>query len=277
MKALAIRWIGMFMLLGWAVFPQEPPALSDEEILSRCLAEMKNSQVFQSLDGYSFTKHVTMEQLNPKGKSLDKDDRAYEFTPRPDGKTDVRLLAVKGAPPTSKELKQHEKEMHKELSKSDRQREEEKKKAQDENTFISEDFLQIYDFKLAGREAWNGVPAFRIEFTPKSEIAPLKVKSDKLLGHSAGNLWVNQASFRILATEMHTVESIKVWGGFAGAINSLVTRTEYFGDAGPYLPKLNTAELEMRVLLAKTKIVYNEEYSNFRKLDAKPPATTTPP
>lgn len=279
MKALAIRSIGIFMLLAWAVFPQEPPGLSDEQILSRCLGEMKNTQVFQSLDGYSFTKHVSMDQLNMRsGKSLFKDDRVYEFTPRPDGKTDVRLVAVKGAPPTPKQLKQHEKEMHKELSKSDEQREMEKKKAEDENTFLSEDFLLLYDFKLAGREAWNGVPAFRIELTPKSEKAPLKVKSDKLLRHTAGSMWMNQASFRVLATEMHTVESIKVWGGFAGAINNLVTRTEYSADAsGPYLPKLNTAEVEMRVLLAKMKIVSTEEYSNFHKLDAKPPAATTPP
>jgi hypothetical protein len=279
MKALASVWAALFAVVVWTASAQEPPALTDEQILSRSLAELKNSQVFTAMDQYSFTKHITQDLYHKNGKPIYHDDREYEYTPRPDGKTDIRLLSVKGSPPSDKELKQHEKEMHKMLSRSDQKVAEDKKKAQEEDTLLSEDFLNVYDFKLAGREEWKTVPAFLIEFTPKAEKIQVKVKSAKLLYKMAGHMWVSQNGFRILATEMHTLEGgIKVWGGFAGAINRFVARTEYSADTGgSYLPQLNSVDMDLRILLAKQRFTAKEEFGNFRKLNTKPAASATAP
>jgi hypothetical protein len=279
MKAPASGWAALFAVLAWTAPAQEPPTVTDEQILTRSLAELKNSQVFTAMDQFSFTSHVTQDQYNKNGKSLFHDDRVYEYTPRADGKTDIRLVLVKGSPPSEKELKQHEKEMRKMLSRSDQKVAEDKRKSQEEDTLLSQDFLIVYDFKLAGREEWKNVPAFLIEFTPKTEKAQVKLKSDKLLYKMAGRMWVSQNGYRILATEMHTLEGgIKVWGGFAGAINRLVVRTEYSADtSGSYLPQLNSVEMDLRILLAKQSLTAKEEFSNFKKLITKPAAIATTP
>ena len=256
---------------------QEPPTLTDDQILSRSLAELKNSQVFQQLDQYSFTKRISVEGHDKNGKILNHDEREYEFVPRPDGRYDVRLLSVKGAPPTEKELKQHEEAMRKEFAKSDAEVAEEKKKAQEENTMLSQDFLEYFDFKFTGREEWGGDPTYRIEFTPKSESAQLKEKKERILQNMGGQMWVHPGSYRILATEMHTLHNVKVWGGISG-VDNLVSHVEYVQDAdGNYLLKLDSAQWEIRVGFNKLRFLRKEEYSDYHKPEAKSAPTSTQP
>lgn len=277
MKAAGIRWMGILAFLACAALAQEAPPLTDEQILSRSLAELKSSLVTPQLEHYSFTKRISVENHDKNGKILGHDEREYEFVPRPDGRFDVRLLSVKGAAPTEKELKQHEQVMRKELAKSEAKVAEEKRKAEEENTMLSRDFLDYFDFKYAGREGWGGGPAYRIEFTPKPESAQLKEKKERILRNLGGHMWVRPGSYRILGTEMHTLKNIKVWGGISG-VDNLVTRMEYFQDAGgSYLLKLDSAQWELRVGFSKFRFSRKEEYSSYHRLETKSTPATTPP
>lgn len=71
---------------------------------------------------------------------------------------------------------------------------------------------------------------------------------------------------KIVATEMHMVRPIKVWGGFAGAINFMTAQQEYFVDAnGMYLPKKSAIDMEFRIMLTKVRLKVVEEYSEFKR------------
>ena len=256
---------------------QEAPSLTDEQILSRSMAELKNSQVPQQLDQHSFTERISVENYDKNGKIINHDEREYEFVPRPDGRYDVRLLSVKGAPPSDKELKQHEQAMRKEFAKSDAEVVEQKKKFQEENTMLSRDFLECFDFKFAGRQEWGGDSAYRIDFVPKPGSAQPKEKKERILQKMGGQMWVHPGSFRILATEMHTLENIRIWGGISG-VDNLVSRMEYIQDAdGSYLLKLDSVQWETRVGLSKFRFSKKEEYSDYHRIETKSAPTTTTP
>ena len=265
------------MFFACGALAQEPPPLTDEQILSRSLTELKELEGSRQLDQYNFTKRISAENYDKNGKMTSHDEREYEFVRRPDGRYDVRLLSVKGAPPSEKELKQHDQAMRKELSKSLEQFAEEKKKAQEDDLMMSRDFLEYFDFKVSGREEWNGIPTFVIEFMPKADLSHLKEKRDRILRNMTGHMWVKQTNFRILATEMHSMKGIKVWGGISG-IDHLISRMEYFQDAdGIYLPSMDSAQWEIRVMLTRLGFSRKVELSKFSKAEFKPAAHAAQP
>ena len=63
------------------------------------------------------------------------------------------------------------------------------------------------------------------------------------------------------------IKPIKVWGGFAGAINAMTVQQEYVRDHGMYLPKKSVVEMEIRIMFSKGKLRLTEEY-----LELKAPA-----
>jgi len=276
MNGSALRWLVVLAILSPAVHLQEPPAPTEDQTFARCLAEFK--VVRTSLTAYSFTKHITAERHEKNGKVAHHEEREYGYVPRPDGRFDIRLLTVNGAPPTEKELKEHEKQMNKEFSKSPEQVAEDKKKAEEEDTSISEDFFDYFDFKPAGRDQWNGKAAFLLDFSPKAEIAELKDKNKKLLRSMAGRAWVSEGEFRLLCVEMHNVKSVKIWGGLSG-VDHFSVRTEYIPAAsGPYLPKSETSQWGLHVGFSNLGTFSRaEEYSNFQKVEVKPAADKPPP
>ena len=92
----------------------------------------------------------------------------------------------------------------------------------------------------------------------------------------AGHMWFSQSRFRILGSEMHNLESIKSFGGLSGA-DHIIQRTEYFPTtSGPYMPKVDSVEWELRIgLFNKFRFSRKEEYSNFQMVETK--STVTPP
>ena len=271
MKSQAFLWATLLAATAFAALAQEPPALTDDQILVRCLAELKNALVPQELEHYSFTKRVTAESLDKNGNIKHQSQAEFELVPRPDGRVVMRLLSVNGAPPSEKELRQVEKQTSKELAMSDEEFEKEKRKARESNTMLSGEFLQEFDFKYAGRENWTGTPAFRIEFAPKPKGAQPQADEGKILRKMAGQLWVSQSSFRILATEMHNIETVKIWLGYSG-IDHIVDRVEYLpATDGPYLPKVDSVQWEQRIgLMNRFRFSRKEEYSNFQKIERAP-------
>jgi hypothetical protein len=224
------------------------------------------------LEKYTYRKHIISETTDMKGRVTGHEERVYSYAPC-DGKTCITLESVDGKPPTPKQLKEHEKMMKKEWERQAKKTAEDRKKEDDEDLFLSKDFLAVYDFASGGSELHEGTAAEIFSFTPKDEKVQLTSNNNKVLSKLAGRLWIADVDHKIVAAEMHMVKPIKVWGGFAGAINAMTVQQEYVPDAaGMYLPKKNAIEMELRILFSKARLKLTEEYSEF-----KAPAAPGPP
>jgi hypothetical protein len=254
------------LLLSLALLPcssaQTAPAesLTADQLAQKALEG--DLDVFQSLKSYTFTKRLVVEVLDKKGDQKDRDERTYQYSPC-DGLTCIKLLSVNGAAPTPKQLKDHDKVMKKELERQRKLTPADKQKESDEALFLSSDFLKIYTFTLGPATALTGDAAYVVDFAPHEQKVKLANKDNKVLSKMAGRMWLSKEQ-RVLSSEMHTVKSIKVWGGFAGSINNLQARLDYVRDAaGVYLPRRSETLIELRILVAKARWRFTEEYSDF--------------
>ncbi|HTK95728.1 MAG TPA: hypothetical protein VL382_08820 [Terriglobales bacterium] len=241
---------------------QQPSPTSANDVVRKALAEQV--RVSDLLEKYSYRKHIISESSDMKGRVTDREERVYSFAPCGD-KTCITLESVNGRPPTPKELKEHDKMMKKEWERQAKKTAADKKKEENDDLFLSQDFLAVYDFAAGDSELHQGTTARVITFTPKPEDVRLADKDNRILTKVAGRLWIADVDQKIVAAEMHMVKPIKVWGGFAGAINNMDVRQEYISETnGVYLPKKNAIEMELRILLSKGKLKVTEEYSDYR-------------
>lgn len=249
-------------LLGLQQIPEPKP----DELVRRALANQHSMN--ELLSKYSYAKRIVSVSSNAHGKVTAREDRVYNYAPC-GTKTCIALVSVNGAPPKPKELKEHEKAVQKEQEKEAKKSAADRKKEEDEDLFLNKDFLTVYDFSSPGTELLKGTASVVVEFAPKPETVALAAKSDKILTKLAGRMWIAEVDGKIVATEMHMVKPIKVWGGFAGAIKNMVVQQEYLVDAeGTYLPKKNAMEMELRVLLNTMQLSIVEEYSDFKRAAA---------
>jgi hypothetical protein len=195
---------------------QETPAPKPDEVVRHALADQQ--RVIDLLAKYTYTKRVVSESSNAKGKVTDHQERVYNYAPC-DAKTCITLVSVNGAPPKPRELKEHQKAMEKEWEKQAKKNAADRQKEEDDDLFLSKDFLAVYDFSSSGTELHDGTATLVVAFAPKEETVSLADKTNKILTKMAGRLWIAEVDRKIVATEMHMVKPIKVWGGFAGAIN----------------------------------------------------------
>lgn len=268
------------LLLACCAWPQAPAPPSSSvaiDVVQHALADQQ--RMSDLLKKYSFRKHIISEAAEMNGRVTSHEERVYSYAPcsgksceKPtdsslapsDGKMCIVLESVDGKPPTEKQRKEHAKMMKKEWELESRKTAADRKKEDDEDLFLSRDFLAIYDFQAGDSELHEGTSALIVAFTPKSGKLALADSDNKVLTKFAGRLWIADADQKIVAAELHMVKPIKVWGGFAGAINNMTVQQEYLADGRTYLPRKNTIEMELRILFSKGKLRMTEEYMDFK-------------
>jgi len=140
-----------FLLLPLAV--QETPALPPDDVVRHALGDQQ--RVIDLLAKYTYTKHVASESSNAKGKVTDHQERVFNYAPC-DAKTCITLVSVNGAPPKPRELKEHQKVVEKEWEKQAKKSTADRQKEEDDDLFLSRDFLAVYDFSSSGTELHVG-------------------------------------------------------------------------------------------------------------------------
>lgn len=264
MKALGLAVLMCAILLPCAAQEQPAvlaaPTLTPDQMAEKAL--QGDIDILKLLKTYTFTKRVLVEIMDNKGKERDRDERVYQLYPC-GGLICSKVLSINGAPPKPKDLKEHEKNMKKDLERQRKLTAADKQKEEDEALFLSGDFLKIYTFTPAAPDAAIPDAAHVLAFTPHDQKVKLANKDNKVLSKMAGRMWLDR-DMHVLSSEMHTIKSIKVWGGFAGAINNLQAKIDYVRDpSGIYLPRKVETNLELRILMSKGRWRITEEYSDF--------------
>lgn len=264
--ALGLVWLLSFSCAPAQTKPAERAVSSQEAtaVVQQALADQQ--RMTDLLEKYTYSKHIVSESFTMKDKPTGRYERVYSYAPC-EGRQCITLVSVENRPPKEKELKEHEKEMKKLREQEAKKTPADKQKEEDEDLFLSKDFLAVFDFSDGGSDLYKGTAVQVVAFRPKEEKVALANKDNKVLTKMAGRLWITEVDHQIVASEMKMIKPIKVWGGFAGAINAMTVQQEYVRDHGMYLPKKSVVEMEIRIMFSKGKLRLTEEY-----LELKAPA-----
>ena len=263
-----LAWVLTSLLVAGCAWAQTKPAETTPATKSDPTPMVQHALTDQVrmtdlLEKYSYSKRIISEDLTMKDKVTEHYERVYSYAPC-NGKQCITLVSVDNRPPKEKELKEHEKQVKKLWEQQAKKTAAEKQKEEDEDLFLSKDFLAVYNFSDGGTDLYKGTAVQVVAFQPKEDKVQLANKDNKVLTKMAGRLWIAEVDQQIVATEMHMVKPIKVWGGFAGAINNMTALQEYIRQDGMYLPKKNAIEMELRILFSKGKLRVTEEYFDFK-------------
>jgi len=265
MRRHVARALASLFLIGcaWAQAkpPDAKPASAASESVRLALADQ--GRMADLLEKYSYSRRIISESATMKDKVTGHYERVYSYAPC-EGKQCITLVSVDNRPPKEKELKAHEKEVKKLWEQQAKKTAADKQKEDDEDLFLSKDFVAVFDFTDAGSDLYKGAAVQVVAFQAKDEKVQLADKDNKVLTKMAGRMWITEVDHQIVASEMHMVKPIKVWGGFAGAINNMTVHQEYFRQDGMYLPKRSAVEMELRIMFNKSKLRLTEEYFDFK-------------
>lgn len=179
-----------------AVDAAAPPLPAVEAVLDR-LAEQSQKEEANAREfkqRYQFTRSRATEVRNSKGE-LNKREI----------KTQVNKPAEKPDPPEAAGE-----------SKSSRRGQPGRKA----DFTVDREFLQRFQFTLAGREQVNGRPALILDFVPAAKRPPEHDLKDRIINKMAGRVWVDETEAVLVKADFHLTEKVNVVAGLVGAIAS---------------------------------------------------------
>lgn len=92
--------------------------------------------------------------------------------------------------------------------------EDESKKAAREEPFELLNILDHYNYALEGEEPVNGVPCYKIAFTPKPDM-PYRNREEKVLNAVSGHIWAAKSDYSLLRNEGALIHPVAVAWVFA--------------------------------------------------------------
>jgi hypothetical protein len=74
--------------------------------------------------------------------------------------------------------------------------------------------IDHYEYRLEGEETVDGVPCYRVAFTPKPD-QPYDNREEKVLNHVSGHIWASTKDFSLIRNEGSLMEPVSVAWIFA--------------------------------------------------------------
>jgi hypothetical protein len=125
---------------------------------------------------------------------------------------------------------------------------------------LGRDFLQRFQFTLAGRESVNGRPALMLDLAPAAKTPPGHNLKDRILNKTAGRIWVDEAESALVQARLRLTEKVNVVGGLAGSVvNFNLSFSRERTAEGLWFTRRSDWHLEGREVFARRTVNYREE------------------
>jgi hypothetical protein len=203
---MSSRWLAL-LLLCLFVPAQAEPAPSAREIVARIAAQDKILQ--ERRKEYDYDLEITREKLDDQIQVVSTSQE--KMVVKGDKRPDFGTRAALGQP------------------------EDEAKKAAREEPFELLRILDHYNYTLEGEEAIEGVPCYKIGFTPKPDM-PYANREEKVLNAVSGHLWAAKGDYTLMRNEgalMHPVAVAWVFATLREMSFHFETMRLPNGDYGP--------------------------------------------
>jgi hypothetical protein len=204
---MPIRWICAAALLSLFLPLRADPTPDAREIVMKIAAQDKLLQ--QRRKAYDYDLAITREKLDDQNQATDTSHESLVV--KGDRRPDFGTRTALGQP------------------------EDEAKKAAREEPFELLNILDHYTYTLEGEETVEGVPCYKIGFTPKPDM-PYRNREEKVLNAVSGHLWASKADFSLMRNEgalMHPVSVAWVFATLREMNFHFETMQLPNGDYGP--------------------------------------------
>jgi hypothetical protein len=264
---------------GVAAQPSQAPLPDQATFFAEARKRLASNDLIQSR--YSFRERTTQLRLNPFGRSMGTGPvHVYEVFPHPEEELTYRRLVERdGVPVSAEELAEQDREYRERLeewqrrlaregtsARAERLRRAAEAKAKDEA--MAREALEMFDFKIVGRDTWHGEPAILVSFTPRPDASP-RSREGRVARAFEGKAWIHEFDYELMNVEAHAIDDVSFgWGMIAKLHRGSTARFTRRKINGAWLPVESRFEGTGRALMVRRVVIkFARDYFDYRPFD----------
>ena len=212
---------------------------------------------------FTFGRSWLREEYDDSGSTLSRESLEFRIAPERGGFDEV-LVSRNGAPPTAQEIEEHRREArftkhYLTMVRGDAQ--------SSEGGYSLAHLLHMSSYRYAGREAFEGVPCHRLDFSPDPEHARGGL-SGKIASAMIGSLWISVDGYHLAGAHSWTIRPISIYLGLSKVHDLDIRMTSRPTPDGHWLPHRIEVRSKVRILIntVDRRSVY--EYFDYQPLRA---------
>jgi hypothetical protein len=230
---------------------------------------------------FSFRERTTELKLNPFGRKMGTGPaNVYEVYPHPEEElTYRRLIERDGRAIPPNELAEQDRDYREKLDAWQRrlaregtsERAERLRKtaeARKKDEAMANEALDLFDFRVAGRDSWEDQPAIIVTFTPRPGTSP-RSREGRIAKAFSGRAWIHEFDHEVMNVEATAIEDVSFgWGMIAKIYKGSTARftRRRFSDA--WLPVATRFDGAGRaVMVRKVDIDFRRDYFDYQPYD----------
>ncbi|MGI8782491.1 MAG: hypothetical protein ACR2L2_02420 [Acidobacteriota bacterium] len=277
MKRLLIGALALVFLVPAARGADDKPLPDLKTFLPEIRKKLRPDRAL--LSQYTYTSTVTERHLEKDGRVRKTEVEVREVFPLPEGGSFTRLTSRDGQPLPPKELAKQKRREQKldaerarklsaEMPENRKRRlaqEAEKKRAEDDRAM--DEAFQLFDIRMVGREAIEGVSVIRLDVQPKPGFQP-QTDEGKVLSKMGGIVWVSEDDQQVVRMEMVLLEDYKFGFGVLARLHkgAAMKFQRRKINSEVWLPAVAHFAGSARLLLFKgMRLDVTNEFSNYKK------------
>jgi hypothetical protein len=257
---------------------QSPAPLPDAKaFLADASKKLRSNDLLRSR--YAYQERETRLTYDSSGIAVKKQVRLYDVSPAIDPDlTYRRLVSVNGAPPSDLAKRDAEQRRKEREWVAQRQREGEnqrearlRKEAEEERSeqAVVGELASIFEIRMIGREAIDGRPAIRFDFSPRPGYDP-RTPQGRIIKNFGGQAWVDEQDYELVRLKSEVLETTSVKFGFIVRLlkgsRGVIERRKVDGEA--WLPTYSHFIGSGRIFLfARFDLDQVSEYFNYRRAE----------
>ena len=225
---------------------------------------------------YTYTERRTDIHTNPFGRLGTDGIRVFAVYPSPVRQlTYRRMIEQDGMRVGAAELARQDREYRERVAevleerrRNDAGRQEAEQRARDRGQNRIDDIVSTLDFKVTGREMYQGVPAVVVEFTGRPEADP-QTREGRIAQKFQGKVWIHEAQAEVMRVEAIAVDDITFGFGLIARLNEGATAslTRRPVEGGVWMPTELRLNGRGRAALVRTLVIdFVLQWSDYRRL-----------
>lgn len=262
-----------------AAQPQSPPLPDQAAFFAEARKRLASNDLIQSR--YSFRERTTELRFNPFGRTVGTGPvNVYEVYPHPDEDlTYRRLIERDGQPVSAADLAEQDRDYRDKLAawqrrlahegtsaRAARLRETAAAKAKDEA--MAAEAIEMFDFRITGRDTWKGQPAIVVVFTPRPNTSP-RSREGRVARAFTGRAWIHEFDYELMNVEAQAIDDVGFgWGMIAKLYRGSTARFTRQHVDGAWLPVESRFEGTGKAFLVRKVVIkFARDYYDYRPFD----------
>jgi hypothetical protein len=227
----------------------------------------KNNEL---LENYDFYQDQEVKELDDDGSVKKVKTQTYRTKLLLDHRY-YELVKIDGKDLNDKDKKDEAKRRGKFITEIQKKGKASEEEDHDENDFTLEDLIEKYDFSELPAE---GEAAYVISFKPKSGELKERNRTERILNHTEGKVWIS-ADYNVIRAEARLMEPVKYGLGILANVQNVDLKYQQTKFDGIWVPETFALEYKARIVVSDQIKQIHSRYFNLTKRPAAAPSPAT--